>query len=72
MTHTDESIGKNPEGRKLYMVEGFSHPQVLGYKFRIVKRSDGYALQYPHYKCGNGEMTEQQWVDIPVEMNQEI
>lgn len=65
---TDESIGFNAEGQKLYKLDGFDHPQVLGYGFRIVRggANGGYRLQKQYTGKPRGEMTQIVWADIPV------
>ena len=66
LKNTDESIGYNKEGHKIYMVEGFDHPQVLDYGFRFVKTTHGIKLQRQHTGEPRGEATQTIWTDVPV------
>lgn len=62
----DASIGRNIDGEKLYNLDGYDVPQVLGHGFRIVRRKNGYTLQKLHYGKGRGEFTQSIWADIPI------
>lgn len=67
----DVSQTMNNRGEKVYFVEGYDGLQVLDQsstpRMRIMKKRDnGYSLQFSHYRSGNGEMTEHQWVDVRI------